>query len=374
MKKILKYKIDYFFVISIILFMILSILTISSSNKLLTNVNNLALKQAGWYLIGIILLIVVFIKTDFIYKHIEIFYIIGNILLLGLLLFGPTINNSKCWFLIPGVGTFQPSEFMKIILIIMLAKEIDKFNTKYKKATVKDELFFLLRVGVIVLIPLILTFLEPDTGVVLIYLLITIFMLFTSGIRYGWFIALFLLVISIVAFILLMFFLNNELFIDIFGTSFFLRIDRLIDWNNNSGYQLTNGIVSIGSGGLFGMGLNNTPIYFPEPQTDFIFAVAGEEFGFIGIFIILLLYLIVIWRGLTIALNAEDDFGTLLAVGITFMFMFHVLVNIGMTAGIMPVTGVPLPFMSYGVSSLTTNMLLAGLLLNINMRRQQLQF
>lgn len=206
MKKILKYKIDYFFVISIILFMTLSILTISSSNKLLTNVNNLALKQAGWYLIGIILLIVVFIKTDFIYKHIEIFYIIGNILLLGLLLFGPTINNSKCWFLIPGVGTFQPSEFMKIILIIMLAKEIDKFNTKYKKATVKDELLFLLRVGIIVLIPLILTFLEPDTGVVLIYLLITIFMLFTSGIRYGWFIALFLLVISIVAFILLMFF------------------------------------------------------------------------------------------------------------------------------------------------------------------------
>ena len=129
MKKILKYKIDYFFVISIILFMILSILTISSSNKLLTNVNNLALKQSGWYLIGIILLIVVFIKTDFIYKHIEILYIIGNILLLGLLLFGPTINNSKCWFLIPGVGTFQPSEFMKIILIIMLAKEIDKFNT-----------------------------------------------------------------------------------------------------------------------------------------------------------------------------------------------------------------------------------------------------
>lgn len=114
--------------------------------------------------------------------------------------------------------------------------------------------------------------------------------------------------------------------------------------------------------------------FLPENHTDFIFAVAGEEFGFIGIFIILLLYLIVIWRGLTIALNAEDDFGTLLAVGITFMFMFHVLVNIGMTAGIMPVTGVPLPFMSYGVSSLTTNMLLAGLLLNINMRRQQLQF
>ena len=145
-----------------------------------------------------------------------------------------------------------------------------------------------------------------------------------------------------------------------------------------AGYHVIQSKIAIGSGLLTGkgwfLGTQSQLNFLPENHTDFIFAVAGEEFGFIGIFIILLLYLIVIWRGLTIALNAEDDFGTLLAVGITFMFMFHVLVNIGMTAGIMPVTGVPLPFMSYGVSSLTTNMLLAGLLLNINMRRQQLQF
>ena len=370
MKKILKYKIDYFFVISIILFMILSILTISSSNKLLTNVNNLALKQAGWYLIGIILLIVVFIKTDFIYKHIEILYIIGNILLLGLLLFGPTINNSKCWFLIPGVGTFQPSEFMKIILIIMLAKEIDKFNTKYKKATVKDELFFLLRVGVIVLIPLILTFLEPDTGVVLIYLLITIFMLFTSGIRYGWFIALFLLVISIVAFILLMFFLNNELFIDIFGTSFFLRIDRLIDWNNNSGYQLTNGIVSIGSGGLFGMGLNNTPIYFPEPQTDFIFAVFSNNFGFIGSVLFIIFISIFDIKLINLGKKSKGGINFYIISGITGMILYQQLQNIGMTFGLIPITGITLPFISYGGSSLLSYMIIMGIILNISSKKK----
>lgn len=370
MKKILKYKIDYFFVISIILFMILSILTISSSNKLLANVNNLALKQAGWYLIGIILLIVVFIKTDFIYKHIEILYIIGNILLLGLLLFGPTINNSKCWFLIPGVGTFQPSEFMKIILIIMLAKEIDKFNTKYKKATVKDELFFLLRVGVIVLIPLILTFLEPDTGVVLIYLLITIFMLFTSGIRYGWFIALFLLVISIVAFILLMFFLNNELFIDIFGTSFFLRIDRLIDWNNNSGYQLTNGIVSIGSGGLFGMGLNNTPIYFPEPQTDFIFAVFSNNFGFIGSVLFIIFISIFDIKLINLGKKSKGGINFYIISGITGMILYQQFQNIGMTFGLIPITGITLPFISYGGSSLLSYMIIMGVILNISSKKK----
>lgn len=370
MKKILKYKIDYFFVISIILFMILSILTISSSNKLLANVNNLALKQAGWYLIGIILLIVVFIKTDFIYKHIEILYIIGNILLLGLLLFGPTINNSKCWFLIPGVGTFQPSEFMKIILIIMLAKEIDKFNTKYKKATVKDELFFLLRVGVIVLIPLILTFLEPDTGVVLIYLLITIFMLFTSGIRYGWFIALFLLVISIVAFILLMFFLNNELFIDIFGTSFFLRIDRLIDWNNNSGYQLTNGIVSIGSGGLFGMGLNNTPIYFPEPQTDFIFAVFSNNFGFIGSVLFIIFISIFDIKLMNLGKKSKGGINFYIISGITGMILYQQFQNIGMTFGLIPITGITLPFISYGGSSLLSYMIIMGVILNISSKKK----
>ena len=114
--------------------------------------------------------------------------------------------------------------------------------------------------------------------------------------------------------------------------------------------------------------------FLPENHTDFIFAVAGEEFGFVGAALIILLYLIIIWRGIAIALDADDNFGTLLAVGVTSMFMFHVMVNIGMTSGIMPVTGVPLPFLSYGVSSLTTNLMLVALLLNIKVRKQNLQF
>ena len=136
--------------------------------------------------------------------------------------------------------------------------------------------------------------------------------------------------------------------------------------------------MAIGSGMLFGKGLlsgtQSQLNFLPANHTDFIFAVVGEEFGFIGGALLLLLYLIVLWRGIEIAKDASDTFGRLLAVGITSMLAFHVLVNVGMTMGIMPVTGIPLPLMSYGVSSLTTNIMSIAILLNIQMRKQQLLF
>ena len=367
MKRFKSTKMDYFFIISIVVFMIVSILTVYSSNKLLINVENLALKQLIWYIIGIILIIIIVLtKNKFIYEHIEIFYIIGNIILLLLLFFAPTINNSKCWFVIPGIGTIQPSEFMKIILVIMLAKKIDKFNKKYKNPTVKEELIFIFKIALIVFIPSVLTFLQPDTGIVLIYLLIMVIMLFVSGIRYGWFIMLFSLLGAFIAFILLTFFLNNDLFINIFGTSFFLRIDRLVDWNNNSGYQLTNGIAAIGSGGLFGMGLNNTPIYFPEPQTDFIFAVFANNFGFIGCLLLLLFLAIFDIKLIMLAKKTKLGINTYFISGIIGMILYQQIQNIGMTFGLLPITGITLPFISYGGSSLLSYMLIIGIILNIS--------
>lgn len=367
MKKFLNYKIDYFYIFSIILFMFVSIITINSSNKLLINIDNLAIKQFVWYIVGFILIFfIIKIKNNFIYKHIEIFYIIGNIMLVLLLLFAPTINNSKCWFTIPYIGTIQPSEFIKIILIIMLSKKINDFNNKYKNPTVKQELFFILKILSIVFIPSVLTFLQPDTGVVLIYLLITVVMLFISGIRKSWFIILFSLLISVVIFILLMFFLNNELFIDIFGTSFFLRIDRLIDWNNNSGYQLTNGISAIGSGGLFGMGINNTPIYFPEPQTDFIFAVFSNNFGFIGSLLLIVFLTIFDIKLIFLAKKTKLGINKYVISGIIGMLLYQQFQNIGMTYGLIPITGITLPFISYGGSSLLSYMIIIGIVLNIS--------
>ena len=160
-----------------------------------------------------------------------------------------------------------------------------------------------------------------------------------------------------------------------------MRIMVFLDPNVDplgSGYHIIQSKIAIGSGMLFGKGLfegtQSQLNFLPENHTDFIFAVVGEEWGFIGTVVLLLLYLVVLWRGIQIARQAQDSFGTLLAVGITSMLAFHVLVNVGMTAGIMPVTGIPLPFMSYGVSALTTNIWAITILMNIYLRNQKLQF
>ena len=329
--------------------------------------SDLALRQGIWYLIGFILVyLIMFIGNDVIIKNAWILYIIGNIMLVLLLIFADPISNAKCWFSIPGIGTIQPSEFMKIILIIILGKVIKEFNENFANPTVKEEFFFLIKVGLIVAVPSILTFLQPDTGVVLIYLLITIIMLFIAGIRYRWFIILFLVLFLSVGSVLLIYFASNNLFIKIFGSSFFLRVDRLLDWSNKSGYQLENGITAIGSGGLFGHGFNNTPIYFPEAQTDFIFAVFASNFGLIGSLLLLLLIAFFDIKLILTAMKSNSNINKYIISGIVGMLIYQQLQNIGMTFGLMPITGITLPFISYGGSSLLSYMIMIGIIFNIS--------
>lgn len=368
MKLLEKYKIDKFLLIPIVLFILISILTIySSQSLLLEDKNNLFLKQFFWYLIGsILILFIMFIGNKQIYKYIWILYIIFNILLFLLLIFGTNINNAKCWFTIPGIGTVQPSEFMKIILILILSKLIDDFNSNYSNPTLKEEFLFLIKVGVVVLIPSVLTFLEPDTGVVLIYMLITIVMLFISGIRYRWFIILFMFLLIFVGSVLIIYKLDQDLFIKIFGTSFFLRVDRLLDWSNKSGYQLSNGIISIGSAGIFGHGFNNTPLYFPEPQTDFIFAVFSSNFGLFGSLLLFILIAFFDIKLIGTAIKSNSNINKYIIAGIVGMLIYQQFQNIGMTFGVMPITGITLPFISYGGSSLLSYMIMIGIIFNIS--------
>ena len=366
MKNISKYKVDKWLLILLFLFIVISLITINSAEILISN-NTLVYKQLLWYIAGfIIAYFIMFVGNDFIYKNIWIFYTIGIISLLGLLLFATPINNAKCWFSIPGIGTIQPSEFMKVILIVTLGTLIHNFNDKYNNPTISEEFKFLIKIGIVVLIPSILTFLQPDTGVVLIYLLITIIMLFISGIRYRWFIILFSVIILFIILVLGIYFTNTDLFINIFGTDFFLRVDRLLDWSNSSGYQLENGITSIGSGGLFGMGINNTPIYFPEPQTDFIFAVYANNFGFIGVLFLLTLITIFDIKLILLALKNTNLTNKYIISGIVGMLIYQQLQNIGMTFGLMPITGITLPFISYGGSSLLSYMIMIGIVFNIS--------
>lgn len=366
MKK--KYILDPYLILFLTVFFIISVATIYSAQTILKDeYQSLAIKQIFWYIAGIFTIyIITKIKNDSILKITWILYIIGNVFLLLLLFFGTNINNAKCWFTIKGIGTIQPSEFMKIILIITIAKMINNFHQKYINPTVKEEFVFLIKVGATVLIPSILTFLEPDTGVVLIYLLITFVMLFISGIRYRWFIIFFLILLVSVGSVLLIYFLNSDLFIKIFGTSFFLRVDRLLDWNNKSGFQLNNGLLAIGSAGFLGHGFRNTPIYFPEAQTDFIFAVFASNFGLLGSLILLSLIALFDIRISLIAMRSNTNINKYIIGGILGMLIYQQLQNIGMTFGLMPITGITLPFISYGGSSLISYMIMIGIVFNIS--------
>lgn len=360
------FKVHKWLFIVIILFCLISVLSIGSAQRLL-GVNDLMYRQMIWYFVGFILIFIVMkIKNDFFIKYVWIFYLLGVILLGLLLVFGTPVNNAKCWFNLPGIGTFQPSEFMKIILIITLASMINKFNKEHNKAKCFDEFLFIIKVLFVVLIPSALTFLQPDTGVVLIYLLITFIMLFISGIRLRWFIIAFVILGLTVGSVIFVYFYSQDMFIDIFGTSFFLRVDRLLDWSNSSGYQLQNGLSAIGSGGLFGYGLNNTPIYFPEPQTDFIFAVYASNFGFLGSMFLIFLIAYFDIKLILLAIKTNNIINKYIISGIIGMLIYQQVQNIGMTIGLLPITGITLPFISYGGSSLLSYMFMLGFIFNIS--------
>lgn len=362
-----KYRLDLTILIPLLILFTISIISIFSAQSLLGNIDNYALKQILWYIAGFgLIYVILFIGNKQILNNIWILYIINNIFLVLLLIFATPINNSKCWFTIPGIGSIQPSEFMKIILILTIAKMIDNFRKNHTNPTHKEEFIFLLKVVGVVAIPSILTFLQPDTGVVLIYLIITFTMLFIAGIRYKWFLITIGIALGFVSIVLITYFIFPQLFIDIFGTSFFLRVDRLLDWSSKSGYQLENGLSAIGAGGFSGSGFFKTPIYFPEPQTDFIFAVYASNTGFIGCLILFAILIYFSVRLIFLAINSSDNINKYIIAGILGMLIYQQFQNIGMTIGVMPITGITLPFISYGGSSLLSYMLMMGIIFNIS--------
>jgi len=288
-------------------------------------------------------------------------YVFGNLLLLGLLLFASPINNSKCWFVIPGIG-----EFMKIFIMLTLATMIHNFRSDYKNPGMKEELLFILKTFLVVLLPSVLTFLQPDTGSVFIYLIIYFSMMFVSGIRLRWFVVAIIILVSLVGGVLYLYFFQETIFINLFGTSIYYRLERIFNWSQGSGLQLENAMAAIGSAGLFGHGYNKTPIYFPESSTDFIFAVFASNFGFIGIIILLGIIIYLDLNIIKITRKKINDTDKFIIAGVLGMLIFQQIQNIGMTFGLLPITGITLPFISYGGSSLLSYMIAMGLIFNIS--------
>ena len=367
-KNISKYKVEKTILIPIIIFFIISLITIYSTKSILgIEYQNLWIKQIVWYILGLtIAYLMMGIGNKFLYNNAYIFYIIGVILLILVLFFGIDVNNARCWFKIPYLGSFQPSEFMKVFLIITLARMINDFHEENDNPEIIDEFKFLIKILIIVFIPSVLTFIQPDTGAVVMYLIITFTMLFIGGFRKRWFTITFLVFGILLASFLSLYFLNQDLFINIFGTSFFYRMDRLLNWSNSSGLQLTNSITAIGSSGFFGHGFNNTPIYFPEMQTDFIFSVFASNFGMFGSIILIILISYFDINLITTVNKTTNMYDKYAIGGILAVLLFQQVYNISMTIGLLPIMGITLPFISYGGSSLLSYMLLLGIIFNVS--------
>jgi len=267
---------------------------------------------------------------------------------------GTVRNGSRSWFGIGGFGV-QPSEFTKLGLIIFTSKYLTN-NSKEIKDIKKGVLPIL---GVL-LLTFALIMLEPDFGTGIVIVMTIIVLLFISGVKMGFFIKIGILgLIGIVILILIAPY----------------RLERILSflnpWNDplGSGFQIIQSLYAIGPGGILGLGFGNSiqkHFYLPEPQTDFIFSIISEEFGFMGILIISILFITIIIKGFKIAMNCEDYFGKYLAFGITFGIAFQTSLNLMVVVGLIPVTGVTLPFLSYGGSSLLISLSSIGILLNIN--------
>ncbi|MBR1760370.1 MAG: rod shape-determining protein RodA [Schwartzia sp.] len=365
MNKRLLRRLDFTLIFAAAAIILMSLVVIGSATHINTASGGSFVQRQGIFAILNIALAVFLMNFD--YKMLQRYgmrlYWINLALLLAVMLFGHSALGAQRWIQI-GPVSVQPSEFSKVIMIISLAALLE--DRVGKLNTLQDLLPIVGFVG----LPFLLVLKQPDLGTSLVFIAIFLGMVFAAGVNLKLLGAFF--GVGLLASPLLWHFLKDYQK---------MRILVFLDPNVDplgSGYHIIQSEIAIGSGQLFGKGLfegtQSQLDFLPENHTDFIFAVVGEELGFVGAAVLLVLYLVLLWRGVRIAQDASDTFGMLLAVGITSMLAFHVLVNIGMTMGIMPVTGIPLPLMSYGVSALSTNIIAIAILLNIYVKKQRLLF
>lgn len=378
-------KFDYTMVFILFLMAIVSCIAIKSAQptlpEKLQNVNFIGL-QIRWYIIGIIAVAGTMVLDFDRFKMISWYlYGFGMLLLLGLYFEVPgttTTKGATSWYTIPGFGTFQPSELMKIFMIIVLSKIIFDHREKYPVNTVKDDFILIGKVLLTSAPPIYLLKEQPDMGMIMVFTAIIASLLIVSGIKWRiilGFLSAGLITISTVVYI---YFAFPDFFHKYFLQEY--QLNRFYGWlkpeeySSGQGFQLVRSLLAIGSGELRGKGYHNSEVSLPEGHTDFIFAVLSEQFGFIGASIVISLFFLLIYRMIHTALESHDPYGSYLCAGVIGMITFQVFQNIGMTVGLLPITGLPLPFISYGGSSLATYMIAIGIVLNVRSRTKKFMF
>lgn len=351
---------DWVLLLTVALLTGVGILNLYSATSGLELATPVYLKQIYWFGIGLALALVVCL---FDYRHLEhlapVLYALAILLLVFVLFYGKTSMGATRWINL-GIFNLQPSEVMKIVMIIILARHFSEHG-HFRGHTLAELLIPFAMIGV----PVALVVVQPDLGTSMMLIFIAGTMILFAGLKRST--ATILSLVSVVAGSVGWFFLHD------YQKE---RIRTFLDPERDplgSGYHIIQSKIAVGSGGFFGQGFmegtQSQLSFLPERHTDFAFSVFAEEWGFAGSLLLLLLYLFLIIWGIYIARRSSDRFGTFLAVGVVAMFFWHIIVNLGMVIGLMPVVGVPLPLFSYGGTSMVTTMVGTGLLLNVSMRR-----
>ncbi|REH78303.1 FtsW/RodA/SpoVE family cell cycle protein [Staphylococcus felis] len=360
---------------------LMSILTIHSAMSGGQYSADFSIRQGLYYVFGAIIAFMIMVfSPKKIRKYTYIVYIIFNVLLLGLLILPessitPIINGAKSWYRL-GPISIQPSEFMKIIIILALGNVVARHNRFTFNKSFETDLKLIFKMIIVTLLPMAFILLQNDLGTTLVFLAIIAGVLIVSGITWKILVPLFGSAIVVGTSIILSILFKPEILENIAGIKTY-QLGRVNSWldpytySSGDGFHLTESLKAIGSGQLVGKGFNNGEVYIPENHTDFIFSVVGEEFGFLGAVVLLIVFLLLLLHLMRLALIEEDLFNKTFIVGYISLLLFHIVQNIGMTIQLLPITGIPLPFISYGGSSIWSLMTGIGVILSIYYHKTQ---
>ena len=381
MKRSLDSRVDYSLILPVFCLLVIGVVAIyiAVSHDYPQNIWPILGQQLAWIVLGIIIsFVVMFFNTKFLWQATPYLYALGLVLMvLPLVFYNPNLvaaTGAKNWVSIGGVTLFQPSEFMKISYILILARVIVQFTQKHKEKERTIPLDFLLILWMIVftLPVLVLLALQSDLGTALVFVAIFAGLVLLSGVSWKIIIPIFATVVSGIAGFLAIFITKDgRAFIHQIGMPTY-QINRILAWLNpfdyaqTTTYQQAQGQIAIGSGGLFGQGFNVSNLLIPVRESDMIFTVIAEDFGFIGSVLVITLYLLLIYRMLKITLKSNNQFYTYISTGFIMMLLFHIFENIGAVTGLLPLTGIPLPFISQGGSAIISNLIGVGLLLSMS--------
>ena len=381
MKRSLDSRVDYSLILPVFCLLVIGVVAIyiAVSHDYPQNIWPILGQQLAWIVLGIIIsFVVMFFNTKFLWQATPYLYALGLVLMvLPLVFYNPNLvaaTGAKNWVSIGGVTLFQPSEFMKISYILILARVIVQFTQKHKEKERTIPLDFLLILWMIIftLPVLVLLALQSDLGTALVFVAIFAGLVLLSGVSWKIIIPIFATVVSGIAGFLAIFITKDgRAFMHQVGMPTY-QINRILAWLNpfdyaqTTTYQQAQGQIAIGSGGLFGQGFNVSNLLIPVRESDMIFTVIAEDFGFIGSVLVITLYLLLIYRMLKITLKSNNQFYTYISTGFIMMLLFHIFENIGAVTGLLPLTGIPLPFISQGGSAIISNLIGVGLLLSMS--------